>query len=272
MRGQVTVGAGAAGAGLVSVETTHTRGSVERLARSVEAFLLPDRDLSRLAKMRRSIGFAARAIATQRGGFRPSRAWMVTLTYVGVRDWQPDHISTAMTAYREWCRRAGHPCEYVWVAELQKRGAIHYHIVLWLPEGVRMPKWDADRGWWPHGMAQRVIVKRSAIGYLMKYLQKGADYSGFPKGVRTYGIGGLERAMRKARAWLRAPGFVKGNASCEDDFRPVRGGGWAINGVWMPSEFRCVLVAGARAAQRVLTHARAIQADGPFCWAPRGAV
>ena len=31
---------------------------------------------------------------------------------------------------------------YCWVAELQKRGAIHYHLALWLPADVSLPKPD----------------------------------------------------------------------------------------------------------------------------------
>jgi Protein of unknown function (DUF3296). len=35
--------------------------------------------------------------------------------------------------------RRGHKLPYVWVAELQKRGALHYHVLLWLPRGLTLP-------------------------------------------------------------------------------------------------------------------------------------
>ena len=143
-------------------------------------------------------------------------AHLVTLTYVGVEDWRADHISQALEQYRRWCRRKGVQCCYLWVAELQKRGAVHYHLMAWLPVGVRMPHWDRPttaagrvvRPFWPHGMSntEQAIA---GVGYLMKYLSKGDDKTVFPPHLRLYGVGGLTPQARAVRAWYNLPEWAK---------------------------------------------------------------
>ncbi|MBS0443320.1 MAG: hypothetical protein JSR38_15310 [Proteobacteria bacterium] len=258
-------------AGLVSVPTTgtpgdfHIRAAGAALRDEVGAFPL-DREARRLSQLRMHVGFAARAHAVSEKGQRSDVPWMVTLTYAGDNsDWRPDHIKAALQAVRKWAQRRSFALRYVWVAELQKRGVIHYHICIWLPRGVRMPKWDT-RGWWTHGMSNR-IVARHATAYLMKYLSKGTDYGQLPRGARAYGVGGLDHSLRRARRWLRLPAFVQGNSSVWDKWQRVRGGGWASPaGEHLPSEFRLVLVAGVRCVQRVARHALSIAAAGPFSW------
>lgn len=266
------------GAGLVSVPTSRTtdlglreavqKGRASDLRQDLGAFQL-DSDARRLASLRCAVGFAARAQAVIPRGGRASRAWMVTLTYRGdATAWRSDHMKTAVHRFRIWCNRQGFAARYVWVAELQQRGVIHYHLVIWLPHGIRCPKWDS-RGWWPHGMTNRKTVRKSAVGYLMKYLSKGSDVAttSFPRGARIYGVGGLDRTMRRARRWLRLPSFVQANSSILDDWRPVVGGGWrAPDGGHWPSEFALVIVAGARCLARVCTHPRELLASGPFSW------
>lgn len=253
--------------GLVSVPTTHTRLLVDssELRANLGAFEV-DTDKRRLAMLRMSVGFAARAHAVSAKGHRSDVPWLVTLTYRGVMDWRPDHIRSALTSARNWATRRGFAFRYVWVAELQKRGAIHYHVCVWLPRGVRMPKWDSDRAWWPHGMANRKVA-RHATAYLMKYLSKGTDYGRLPPGARAYGVGGLDHSLRRARRWLRLPSFVQGNSSIHDKWERVVGGGWrAPSGDHHASEFRLVVAAGARCLLRVAEHARSIVAGGPFSW------
>jgi len=245
-----------------------TRLEQSQLVRSLGAFEI-DREGRRLACLRGAIGSAARCLAVAESGSRDRRAWMVTLTYRGGPEaWRADHMKSAMHRLRQWCNRQGFGCQYVWVAELQKRGVIHYHALLYLPQGVRCPAFDA-RGWWPHGMTNRKLVRKSAVGYLMKYLSKGTDVrsGSFPRGARIYGVAGLTHAMRRARRWLRLPAFVQGNSSTLDDWRRAPGGGWvAPDGVRFCSEFRATLIGGLRCLVRVARHPVAIQAGGPFSW------
>lgn len=244
--------------------------------REALGLLVPNPELTRLAKLRRSIGFAARSHAVSDRGHRSDVPWMVTLTYRGTNDdWRPDHLTRAIDCYRFWCKQKGFACRYVWVAELQQRGVIHYHLCCWLPRGVRMPKWDVRRSghrlarrWWPHGMTNRKVA-RKAVPYLLKYMSKGteASFGSFPKGARLYGVGGLEHALRRARRWLGLPAFVQARSSLHDDWRRAPGGGWSDpDGVLWPSEWRRVWSGDCWGLERVADHGRPFDASGPFSW------
>nr|CRY96668.1 hypothetical protein [uncultured prokaryote] len=136
---------------------------------------------------------------------------------MGVDDWSADHISHATEQYRRHCARLGVPCRYLWVAELQKRGAVHYHLLAWLPKGIRMPHWDQSftapsgrtvRPFWSHGMTNTEVA-RSGVGYLMKYLSKLGDETVFPPHLRLYGVGGLAPDARTVRTWYNLPEWAK---------------------------------------------------------------
>jgi len=267
--------------GLVSVPTTRTKGLAPEfveanvlaaraaLQKAVGAFQI-DKAARRYSGLRMAVGFAARAHAVNSKGRKSDRAWMVTLTYAGDNsDWKPTHLSNAMSAFKMWCKRAGHACRYVWVAELQKRGVIHYHVAAWLPRGVRMPKWD-EQGWWHEGMTNTLRAKH-ATAYLMAYLKKGdlEARGALPKGARNYGVGGLDHALRRARRWLRLPAFVQGNSSIHDGWKRAVGGGWTSPaGEHFASEFAQVFVAGTRSLVRVARHATAWDEppSGPYSW------
>lgn len=267
--------ASAASLGLVSVQTSRPRAGLDidkaRLLERLEGeggFLLDPQGL-RIRRLRMHVGVAARMHAVSQHATRRERAVMVTLTYRGDNsDWCAKHIAEAVQRFRKWCARRGIACRYVWVAELQQRGVIHYHLVAWLPRSVSMPKWD-KQGWWPHGMT-RTEVARHAVPYLLKYLSKDASksFGGFPRGARIYGVGGLDASLRRARAWLSRPAFLQGSSSVDDVWRRATGGGWVdrSTGEHVPSEFRSICVSGARAVVRVYRHPVLIQAAGPFSW------
>jgi hypothetical protein len=81
-----------------------------------------------------------------------------------------------------------------------------------LPRNAVMPKWDAASGrrlaFWPHGVTNTQVAK-AGVGYLMKYLSKLGEFSRFPKGLRLYGIGGLNATARGIRTWLNLPEWAK---------------------------------------------------------------
>ena len=200
---------GAGAAGLVPSKTTANMPLVS-FAPSVVA----ERRVKRLKK---SVWASGHLHGIANTGHRPPVVWFVTLTYRGVSDWQAEHIKRAIDGFRTWCKARKVQCRYTWVAELQGRGAVHYHLLAWLPVGVRMPKWDrrtvtpsgARRAcWWPHGMTNRQPAK-AGVGYLMKYLSKLGELTRFPKGLRLYGIGGLNQQGRAVRAWYNLPEWVK---------------------------------------------------------------
>lgn len=170
----------------------------------------------RVKRLKRAVWASGHLHALPRNGFRPEVAWFVTLTYRGVDDWRPEHIAEATRRFSNWCRSKGVDCHYTWVAELQGRGAVHYHLLAWLPVGIRMPHWDKPtqkrngqrKAFWSHGMTQTEEAK-SGIGYLMKYLSKLGELSRFPKNLRLYGIGGLSAEARSIRSWFNLPQWAK---------------------------------------------------------------
>jgi len=197
-----------AAAGLVPFKTN--RGSEISFAKPVVA----ERRVKRLKK---SVWASGHLHAFADRGHRPPVCWFVTLTYRPGMDWASDHMSKAIRLFRSWCQSRRVPCRYTWVAELQKRGAVHYHLLAWLPQGLRMPMWDrrtaTSRGtsrapFWPYGMTNRQPAK-AGVGYLMKYLSKLGELTVFPKGLRLYGIGGLTDQGRQVRSWFNLPEWVK---------------------------------------------------------------
>lgn len=221
---------------------------------------------ARVARLRRQVGFAARGhLAQHRPGFRDDYVAMVTLTYRKLDEWNPRHLSDALRQARAWLKERGQSLRYVWVAELQKRGALHYHVAVWLPSGVMLPKFDVQ-GWWPHG-STNVEQAKAAVPYLMKYLSKGMDTLGFPKGARIHGAGGLEEGIRRAKAWLGFPAFVKARADCMDAWKRAPGGGWSSpDGTVWGSEYLRAWLGDRWGCIKVTDHGRPFDPSGPFSW------
>lgn len=226
-----------------------------------------DHPANRVQRLRKAVAVSAKWLEIN-APKRINRV-MVTLTYRGVDDWRRNHIATYLNVVRSWYARLrpGFPLLYVWVAELQKRGAVHYHCVFWLDKGVTMPKAD-KRGWWPHGMTNSLRATKP-VGYLMKYVSKTQPdgVQGFPKGCRLYGMGGLGETGRRIKRWNFWPGYMKNNCSINDRFKRRVGGGF-INketGQVFLSEFApltpdfCWFI-------RVRRHERLFPADGAFSW------
>lgn len=276
------------GAGLVSVSTTHKRGFLanpqapihraraKRRADDTKGLYMPkgDEDSMRVRHLRRAVGFSARAHGVSRNGFRADVCKMITLTYADASAWRPEHVTLLMNNVRAWCKRERFSCRYVWVAELQQRGAIHYHIALFVPKGTKVPYPD-KAGWWKHGCTN-LEEARAAVPYLMKYLSKGGASAGcwrLPKGARMYGVGGVEHSLRRARRWLSLPAFVRSRADIADDWRRAPGGGWVDpDGVIWPSEYRRARVGCFLAFERLHDHGRPFDPAGPFSWLPAAGV
>lgn len=173
---------------------------------------------ARVKRLRRAVWATGRVLETECLSASFS-CWLVTLTYDtrgtlgnGAHDWSPRHISNALKAFRHWCQKRGTKARYVWVAELQQKGTVHYHVAVWLPSHMTCPKWDqvaADRGaFWPYGMANRERA-RNAVGYLMKYMSKIGKHHEYPRSCRTYGQGGITPDGRQICAWVNYPRWLQ---------------------------------------------------------------
>lgn len=216
-----------ASAGLVSKSTTQTRVDWMKL----------DRKKMRLRRMVRRVDHSARVLDFGSSGFRP-RKLFVTLTYKRCEDWKPSHVRHFLTVVRQWLKRRGCKLRCVWVAELQKRGAMHYHLVIWMPRHLRMPAPDRV-GWWPHG-STKVERARSPINYLLKYASKADSKDGeFPRGARIHGACGLEPQHRREVRYFCAPCWVRDALTGFADIRKVVGG-WCdrLTGVFVASPWR----------------------------------
>lgn len=228
-------------------------------------------DEMRYKRLRKNIGVAAKLHSVAiTGGKAHFNVCMVTLTYR--RDtWQPTHMSAYMDHVRKWhIRRTGQKLKYVWVAEMQGRGVIHYHVLYFLPKGITMPKAD-KQGWWKHG-STRTEKAVAPVKYVMKYASKLDTKKGFPDGARTYGIGGLAETDRLSRRWLNLPAFIKARASITDRWDRAVGGGWldrATGQIW-PSEWGVCLVTKLKLSiVRLYDHGRPLDVGGPFEWIDR---
>jgi len=135
---------------------------------------------------------------------------MITLTYSPKFEWEPNHIRTFMQDLRKYLKED--LLAYAWVAEIQKRGAVHYHIMLAVPwnfeVGVDIPYPD-QTGMWSYGLT-RVEVARTPF-YLIKYLGKEyqKDFSRYPKGIRTYAVYIRDKKLKLALRYNSLPAHQK---------------------------------------------------------------
>lgn len=260
--GEGARGARAEGAGLVPSKTKlHSSRFQSEIGDDLMIDLHPDACADRrVNRLRRAVWASGHCHGFAENGFRPAVPWFVTLTYAVADDWKPNHMKAAVMGFRNWCRGRGVLCRYTWVAEIQTHrllqtgeAAVHYHLLAWLPVGVQMPKWD--RGillrsgvqrapFWSHGMTQTEVA-RSGVGYLMKYLSKLGELSRFPKGLRLYGIGGLNAQGRSVRAWFNLPQWVKNSYGVGDVCRMASGFVVRSTGEILEAAYSVRLVPGA---------------------------
>jgi len=178
-----------------------------------------DAQRRRLSRMKLMVKGAAAGLSKSMQDLgKRYRVGFGTLTYATDDQWEPRHISDLMRHYRKWCKRRGVTFRVVWVAELTKRGRVHYHYCFWVPLGITPPKPD-KQGWWPHGSTQ-VKWARNPVGYLLKYASKGNDTDHkFPKGCRICGFGGDTGNL----GWFRAPEWMRKFGVPYDEIRKKDG-------------------------------------------------
>lgn len=206
---------GTAAAGLVYSQTSGT---------SAEKPIRIDREASRLKRLRCSVLTAARLHVQEKSRWKVA---MLTLTYRPDVDWAPGQISTVVRHIRQWLARKGHEMRFVWVQEFTKKGRPHYHLLLWLPLGLTIPKPDKQR-WWPWGMT-KIEWARNAVGYIAKYASKGDALHQPAKGARMHGNGGLTGGALIEQRWWKLPGWLRGRVEPSDRVRraaPGSGGGF----------------------------------------------
>ncbi len=213
--------------------------------------VLLDLDQNRIRAMRlkKSIITGARLHdqEAQAGSIRGSW-YMLTATYREGSDYGPRDVSVLVRSVRHYFDRASRlryrshrpRFRYLWVGELTKRLRPHYHLLIWIPRGLYMPKAD-KAGWWTHGMT-KIERARNAVGYLAKYASKftGAMAEAFPKGFRTHGVGGLNDESKRQLRWWKSPKDARDALGPDADIRKIQGGyADRRTGSFWPSPWRC---------------------------------
>jgi hypothetical protein len=180
----------------------------------------------RIRRMRRVVISSAEAARLELGACgEPWHTVFITLTYrPGVR-WAADQCGSYISSLRALAASEGYKIRYQWVLELTKLGTPHYHILVWLPAGRKVPKPD-ESGMWPHGWSN-VQRARKGVGYLVKYATKGGlGFHRIPKGARLFGVGGGGAAEKLAAHRAGLPAWL--DAALEPGSRAskVKGLGW----------------------------------------------
>lgn len=112
---------------------------------------------------------------------------MITLTYALVDDWKARDITEFLQSYLD-----RHPVivGYAWRAEMQKRGAVHYHVLFVVPKGVKLSfpdvAYDGKPALWFHGRTN-VELARTPY-YIVKYVGKKYQSVEMPKGCRIFAV------------------------------------------------------------------------------------
>lgn len=173
---------------------------------------------------------------------------MYTLTYRPGEMWRADDIAGFLDHVRYGLGSA--LVSYAWAAELQQRGAIHYHVVVVVANGTYLPCPDTV-GWWTHGTTNRVVGVRSPY-YLCKYVSKGQESGEYPRGARIVGVSWRHLwavvngyAVLVARRMQQLPGWVRALVVADAEVLSCRrheGGGWWVCGRVEPSPW--VLLGG----------------------------
>lgn len=138
------------------------------------------------------------------------KTYLVTLTYRPGRLPLKDDWSLSMQRFRKWYKSAHcgkNPPKVLWVRELTKRGALHYHAVI---NGCYPGKWD-KLGIWPHGMTQVKEGKGdTCTAYLLKYASKlDSKLTGDFKHWRLYGFTGLTQEQRRTVSYQMLPEWIR---------------------------------------------------------------
>lgn len=170
------------------------------------------------------------------GGIETPRLVMVTLTYADVAGWAAGDIRAYMTALRSILR--GRLLAYAWVLEVQRRGAPHYHVLLYVRKGTMIPMPDKS-GMWRRG-SSRVETARTPH-YVAKYIGKEYQKETLPGSARMFAVW-VNRAVVGKEAYLlfrmsALPGWFRkevleiletGRGVEPGVWKRAKGGGWYL--------------------------------------------
>lgn len=177
------------------------------------------------------------------------RLVMITLTYADAdtenrksEGWEPKHITGFLEKLK--ARLKGRYWASAWVAEMQTRGSLHYHVMLYVSPGtdIPMPDKPLEDGTvlWPYGMSKIETAKRGPW-YILKYAGKEYQKDGLPAGARMFGVYINKKEASPDELFgfrlSSAPPYVQeaireyyenGDVPATVRWKRVKGGGWVI--------------------------------------------
>lgn len=157
------------------------------------------------------------------------RMIMVGMTYKKVDDYRAGHIRDYVKKLKQ--KYGEKLLAWAWVAEMQERGAVHYHMLIVLPKRTRFPYPDKI-GMWKHGSTS--VTSARTPFYLVKYVGKKhqKDLSLYPKGCRLYATSIRFGGDREKNLYRRMSGIEKSKDYSE---------GWAYVGSTVTKNYSTIL-------------------------------
>lgn len=214
--------------------------------REKKEYIVIDQKAARLSRMNKRVFAWADTMKPVKDKNSGCQMLMIGLTYKPGVEWKANDIRDFIARLK---RKVGQKniIGMARVGELQQRGAVHYHIIIVVKKGVRIPKPDKSR-LWLHG-SSRVEVARSPF-YIVSYTKKKYQKEGiFPKGLRMYEvwinpeyITMLEKwyfRLSTLPAWLKAQ-IIKDVDNLGAKWDRLVGGGWLYAGKKYRSPYRFV--------------------------------
>jgi hypothetical protein len=216
-------------ADLTSIKQSFKRYAVMYNFRTMQTFVV-DTVKARYDRMRRRICAWADVV---NGSGMGGEMVMVGLTYRPGKCYSPNDIRSFMLAMRK--KLGDKLWAYAWVSELQERGALHYHVLLYVAPGTRVPYPDKSRMWLLG--SSKVDRNVKSVYYIVSYTKKGGqkDYSLFPEGARSHAVWIHDSILNKKVRYLNLKGWERAIVDAD---------GWEELRVWrkiyvgMGSEWR----------------------------------
>lgn len=200
--------------------TTSPRGS-HRLAELVKKIETSAASLKKRVRICRkklkAVTKEHRRIAKAKGLF----AVAATLTFAQESDFCAKHITRFLNSLRSKLKRHGHQLLYAWV--LERAGALHYHLSLWLPRGFKLDSTELAK-WWPWGSTWNEACRK--VSAWIHYISKRNCKTNLPTGARAFGCGGLDEQSKEAVQRAMHPLWLKAVLPQSANVKRVPNVGW----------------------------------------------
>jgi hypothetical protein len=177
--------------------------------------------------------FAWAELETEYSKKEHCRQVMIRLSYRPSETYHPGDIRDFLKKIKQHLGK--NLLAFAWVAELQRRGEIHYHLLLIVRKGTRIKKPD-ESGMWSHG-STRIETARSLFyicAYVGKEYQK--DLAKFPRSCRLYGAS-VRSDKGTAEAFRVLSGLKRSKDTGESE--------WAFVGATVTKDYAGVILDSA---------------------------